>query len=35
MRVSTVEVAGGEERTNLACVTCGCEATESVKLPDA
>jgi hypothetical protein len=34
MRVRTVEVADGEERTNLACMTCGCEATESVKLPD-
>lgn len=35
MRVRTVEVANGEERTNLACMTCGCEATESIKLPDA
>jgi hypothetical protein len=35
MRVRTVEVADGEERTSLACLTCGCEATETIKLPDA
>jgi len=29
MRIATIEVANGEERTKLACATCGTQATQS------
>jgi len=33
MRLEAIEVANGEERTKLACATCGTEATQSTMLP--
>jgi hypothetical protein len=33
MRIGTIEVANGEERTKLVCATCGTQATQSTMLP--